>query len=81
MSKKKYLEFKEDVPVSEKRKTPIIGVYSIQHGFKLGEIKWYGRWRQFAFFPVDETLYNVDCLIDISWQVHQLNEARKKRSF
>jgi hypothetical protein len=32
---------------------------------KLGEIKWFGRWRQYAFFPEPETVFEHQCLKDI----------------
>jgi len=32
----------------------------------LGEIKWFGKWRQYAFFPVIGTVYNPDCMDHIS---------------
>lgn len=31
----------------------------------LGYVAWYARWRQYAFYPEPETLYNADCLQDI----------------
>jgi len=32
----------------------------------LGEVKWYGAWRKFAFFPFVNTLFEQDCLRDIA---------------
>jgi hypothetical protein len=28
----------------------------------LGSIKWFGRWRKYAFFPENDTVYEWDCL-------------------
>jgi hypothetical protein len=33
---------------------------------ELGEVKWYGRWRCYAYFPVNDTLYEKTCLRDIA---------------
>jgi hypothetical protein len=32
----------------------------------LGEIKWYAKWRKYAFFPVDKCLFEEVCLIEIA---------------
>lgn len=40
----------------------------------LGEIKFVGGWRRFAFFPYGNTLYEQDCLRDIA----DFCEARTK---
>jgi len=60
----KYLEFKELEP---KPKTRVIGVMSKTHPefYRLGIIKWYPRWRQYAFFPETGTIFNTECLNDI----------------
>jgi hypothetical protein len=38
----------------------------------LGIIKWFGRWRQYAFFPDNGTVYNVECLNDITIHIKEL---------
>ena len=58
----KYLEFSI---IGWKPKTKVIGVWSKKSGEILGEIKWFGRWRQYSFFPRPETIFNKDCLNDI----------------
>ena len=58
----KYLEF---CVIEEKPKTKVIEVTSKLHGDGLGIIKWFGRWRQYAFFPGNGTVFNVECLNDI----------------
>lgn len=71
----KYLEFNV---IEEKPKTKIIGIWSKRSidklGFnsRLGIIKWYGRWRQYAFFPENGTLFNVECLNDIQTYIKGL---------
>ena len=58
----KYLEFNL---IEQKPKTKVISVDSTLHGNKLGIIKWYGAWRQYAFFPEYGTLFNTERLNDI----------------
>lgn len=33
---------------------------------ELGYIKFYPRWRKFAFYPLNDTLFEADCLHDIA---------------
>lgn len=32
----------------------------------LGEIRWFGRWRCYTFYPYDQTVYEKQCLRDIA---------------
>lgn len=54
-------------------KTSAWHVHNKGGGYFLGEIKWHGRWRQYAFFPKEATLYSEGCLVDIA---DFLNHAR-----
>lgn len=63
----------------EGRKTPIITIRSKLHGVVLGEIKWYGRWRQHAFFPAPGTIWNPDCLSEITDYIKSLRRIGKYR--
>ncbi len=47
-------------------KTKIWNVITKEDNFILGQIKWFGIWRQYAFFPVSDTVYEKICLNDIS---------------
>jgi len=58
----KYLEF---LKVAMLPRTNVYSVISKRSGFNLGQIKWYGAWRQYCFFPCGETIWNKDCLADI----------------
>ena len=69
----KYLEF---TIVGLNPKTMILSVESKRGQYLLGWIKWFGRWRQYAFFPVDGTVFNVECLNDI---VNKIKELMKER--
>lgn len=45
----------------------------------LGEIKWFGRWRQYCFFPVIGSVFNPDCMDHICTFIRIEMEARKKK--
>lgn len=66
----KYLEFHS--LIKEKPKTKVIGIWSKKNGDGLGIIKWFGRWRQYAFFPENGTIFNVECLNDIQTYIKGL---------
>lgn len=34
--------------------------------FAIGQIKWYGPWRQYCFFPNSNTIWNAECLEDVA---------------
>jgi hypothetical protein len=66
------------------RKTEIWGVFAKQSGLLLGRISWFGRWRQYAFFPERGTVFNPDCLVAITdlaldrTKAHRESLKRKK---
>lgn len=35
-------------------------------GGALGSVRWFGRWRRYAFFPEANTVFEQDCLWDIA---------------
>jgi len=41
-------------------------------GDELGEIKWYGAWRQYCYFPTVCAVYSRGCLQDINDFIGQL---------
>lgn len=45
---------------------------------KLGEVKWFGRWRQYAFFPEPDTVFEHQCMKDIVVFMEDLMQQRKK---
>lgn len=59
-----YLVF-DQLPDHPKRKTRIWMVNSTSGSF-LGEVRWYGPWRAYCFFPDAGTIYNAGCLDDIT---------------
>lgn len=52
--------------IPEGQKTPRWNVVAKEGHHPLGEVKWFGRWRKFCFFPNAETVYEEVCLRDIS---------------
>lgn len=64
MSSSKWIEFR---PLLSTGKTPRYGVYAKDASWALlGEVKWYGAWRQLCFFPAKETIFERQCLRDIA---------------
>ena len=70
----KYLVF-EELPT--KTKTRYVNVINIRSGNFIGEIKWYGPWRQYCFFPDMDTVWNPKCLDDVNAVIRELMEERK----
>jgi hypothetical protein len=70
-----YLKFRDVQKLD--RKTKFIEVVSKQHGFILGEIRWYGAWRQYVFYPSSDSLYNWKCLSEISEYLTKMMNERK----
>jgi hypothetical protein len=58
-------------------KTLHVEVRSTTHGDLLGCIKWFGRWRQYAFFPESGTVWNPDCLREVTERMASLMAARR----
>jgi hypothetical protein len=61
----KWIDFHE-VPVEARMKTKAWAVTSKSQDSILGEIRWYGPWRQYVFYPKRETLFSCGCLKDIA---------------
>lgn len=71
-----YLRFVEG-EVPEGRKTRVVLVVSARHGDLLGEIKWFGRWRQYCFFPHALTVWNPECMEQVRDKIKMLMQNRK----
>ena len=72
----KWIKF---VLIKEGEKTNVWRVVTEERNEVLGEIKWLGRWRKYAFFPSPETVYEDDCLKDIAEFIEQQMIERKHR--
>lgn len=58
----------------EGRKTPIYELCNSKNELiKLGEIKWNSSWRKYCFYPIDETVFDSKCLMDITSFMNVLN--------
>lgn len=66
MINSEYLNFEEDDHYEGKTKRIVIT--SKKHLEILGEIKWYGPWRQYAFYPLENTIWNKQCMKDIIYR-------------
>ena len=44
----------------------------------LAKIEWHGPWRQYCFFPVIGTIFNVGCMESICEFITEEMEQRKK---
>ena len=75
MTESKYLEF---YLLERKPRTTVWQVKSKHSGDILGVIKWFGKWRQYAFFPWLDTIWNPDCMTDIIQFIRELMDKRKK---
>lgn len=65
-----FIEFRE---IAQKPKTSIWGCFNRRHGEQLGQIAWYGAWRQYVYEPSGPAVYSVGCLNDIAGFVGTLN--------
>lgn len=74
-----YLRFRRE-ETAERGVTQIWAVDSRRTGFPLGYIRWFGRWRQYAFFPEPETVFNTECLSDVREFIHKLMQTRSDRT-
>lgn len=58
--------------------TQVWEVRSVMHeGLLLGTISWYGRWRQYTFFPAEDTIFNRTCMSEIATFIEGLMADRK----
>jgi hypothetical protein len=71
-----YLRF---IDKESKQITKIIGVINIHHDEEIGEIKWFGKWRQYCFYPSDNTIWNKGCLEEVLEVIKELMDERKKK--
>lgn len=46
------------------RKTPIYNIIN-NNNLKIGQIRWYGPWRKFCFYPDSDTIWDNNCLQDV----------------
>lgn len=59
-----FIDVTHSYPNSDK-KTCTWAVWE-KNGGVLGQIKWFSHWRQYVFAPVEDTVFNVECMADIA---------------
>ena len=72
-----------DVP-GEKRKTNIYEVWTKNEddsmgSIKLGEIRWFGRFRKYSFYPANDTIYEEVCMQEITDFLKQENKRHREK--
>lgn len=72
----KYIRMIETL--SRDRVTVVYGIYAMRSGTCLGEIKWYGAWRQYTFWPHLGTIWNPDCLREVADKCAELTRDHRK---
>lgn len=61
-------------------KTKRFFINSNESHFCLGEVKWYGAWRKYCFFPTPNSVFETKCLSDIILFLNGLqNEWKAKQ--
>lgn len=71
---KSYIKFEM---IDKKPKTNIYAVYNKNSGSLLGIIKWFSSWRQYCFFPSEETIFSYGCMNEVIDFIQELMKERK----
>lgn len=61
----------------EGKKTSVFLIKNEKSDDKLGIIKWNNHWRRYCFYPLGDTCFDNQCLLDIIDFIKQLMEGRK----
>jgi hypothetical protein len=70
----KYIEFNL---VEQKPKTSVYAIRNVKSQTIIGWLKWHPSWRQYCFFPEQNTVFSYGCLNDIIEQVNLLKKTRE----
>ncbi len=70
-----YIKFRE-LP-NPGKSTQVFDCLNKKSGTVIGMVLWYGAWRQYCFFPADQTVFSAGCLADTQKFIRQLMEERK----
>ena len=73
-------EYMEAFPIEKKPQTWVYGVVSHRWGVKLGLVKWYAPWRQYCFFPHNNTVWAKNCLTEVNEFIEGLMNERRRTS-
>lgn len=55
---KTYVEFEL---IKNNPKTKVYSVKSVNGHVSLGIVSWFGKWRRYAFFPEENTIFDSNC--------------------
>jgi hypothetical protein len=72
--KNKFLDFQQIT--NPKLKTQTFAVVSKIGEHFLGYVKWFPRWRRYAFFPGDDSVFDAACLQEVTAFIDGLMQAR-----
>lgn len=59
-------------------KTKVWNVVAKESKHWLGQIRWFGRWRKYAFFPNNDTVFESTCLTEIAGFCKEQMELRRR---
>lgn len=78
---KEYLgEYINISEVHDTGKTKVWNVYDKNNLFTLAEIRWYGSWRKYCFYPQHGTIFDVKCLLEITnFITDRMNERKRPK--
>lgn len=80
ITENKYIAFWLDTKQPKTKKTKVIAVINIHHDEIIGEIRWFSKWRQYCFYPYNETIWNIDCLSSVTDVIRELMLRRRLES-
>lgn len=71
----RYLNFTSSS--NESGKTEVAIITNVITGTELGQIRWYGPWRKYCFYPKSDIVFDVGCLGEVIDQIQIMMEKRK----
>jgi len=74
MSLKIKYEYINFVEIDTKPKTKIYSCRKNGTEIELGIVKWFGPWRQYCLYTIDDVILNKGCLADIEDFIGQLKK-------
>lgn len=74
----KYLKI-EQLPQEKGKKTVVWRVIGTRSLALLGLVKWYTAWRQYCFSPSAWTIFNRECLLDLTTFLEKINKEHKEK--
>ena len=76
----KYIQFVEDdLPKLKTRRWRVESIFDALRS-NLGYVKWFGRWRCYAFFPFRESIFEKQCLRDIAQFCEEQTKLHRKKA-